>query len=139
MIMPFIVSLISGLIFGLGLIIGGMANPQKILNFLDIFGQWDPSLIFMMGAAVITTFLGFRYVLKNERPILAGKFELPTRKIIDKSLIIGAALFGIGWGLGGFCPGPALTSISLGATGTYIFVLSMIAGMWGAKLIRDRN
>ena len=139
MIMPFIVSLISGLIFGLGLIIGGMANPQKILNFLDIFGQWDPSLIFMMGAAVITTFLGFRYVLKNERPILAGKFELPTRKIIDKSLIIGAALFGIGWGLGGFCPGPALTSISLGATGTYIFVLSMIAGMWGAKLIRNRN
>ncbi len=137
--MPFIVSLISGLIFGLGLIIGGMANPQKILNFLDIFGQWDPSLIFMMGAAVITTFLGFRYVLKNERPILAGKFELPTRKIIDKSLIIGAALFGIGWGLGGFCPGPALTSISLGATGTYIFVLSMIAGMWGAKLIRNRN
>lgn len=139
MIMPFIVSLISGLIFGLGLIIGGMANPQKILNFLDIFGQWDPSLIFMMGAAVITTFLGFRYVLKNERPILAGKFELPTRKNIDKSLIIGAALFGIGWGLGGFCPGPALTSISLGATGTYVFVLSMIAGMWGAKLIRDRN
>lgn len=137
--MPFIVSLISGLIFGLGLIIGGMANPQKILNFLDIFGQWDPSLIFMMGAAVITTFLGFRYVLKNERPILAGKFELPTRKNIDKSLIIGAALFGIGWGLGGFCPGPALTSISLGATGTYIFVLSMIAGMWGAKLIRNRN
>ncbi len=137
--MPFIVSLISGLIFGLGLIIGGMANPQKILNFLDIFGQWDPSLIFMMGAAIITTFLGYRFVLKNERPILADRFEVPTRKNIDKYLIIGPALFGIGWGLGGFCPGPAITSISLGANGTYIFIAAMIAGIWGAKLIRNRS
>lgn len=136
--MPFFISLVSGLIFGLGLILGGMANPQKILNFLDIFGQWDPSLIFMMGAAIITTFLGYHFVLKLERPVLAKSFDLPTRKDIDKSLIIGPALFGIGWGLGGFCPGPALTSLSLGASGTYFFVLAMIIGMWGAKLIRNR-
>lgn len=128
-------SLAAGLIFGLGLIISGMANPAKVQNFLDIFGNWDPSLAFVMGGAILITAPGYKLVLKRRYPLLHTTFHLPTRSDLDPRLLSGAAIFGIGWGMGGFCPGPALTSASLLNSGTLVFVAAMIAGMWGAKLI----
>ncbi len=124
------VAFFLGLLFGLGLIISGMSNPAKVLNFLDLFGTWDPSLAFVMGGAVIVTYLGYASVLKREAPLLAKSFLTPTRTDLDARLITGAALFGIGWGLGGFCPGPAFTALPLAATGTLYFVPAMLAGMW---------
>ena len=126
---------VTGLIFGLGLVISGMTNPAKVLNFLDLTGTWDPSLAFVMGGAVIVTFLGYRLAWRRTEPLLASRFELPKRSELDPRLISGAALFGIGWGLGGYCPGPALTAVSLAAPGTLIFVAAMIAGMWVARAV----
>jgi uncharacterized protein len=120
---------IAGLIFGLGLLISGMANPAKVQNFLDLVGTVDPSLIFVMLAAVVVTFLGYRLVLRRERPVLAERFSLPTAKEIDAKVIAGPALFGIGWGLSGFCPGPAITSLALLAKGTLVFVSAMLIGI----------
>lgn len=131
--MSFIVNLFIGLLFGIGLVVSGMSDPAKVLNFLDLAGTWDPSLAFVMGGAVIVAFLGFRYVLRQEKPLLASDFQLPIRSAIDGRLVAGAAIFGLGWGLGGFCPGPALTSLGLAETGTLIFVPAMFAGMLGAK------
>jgi uncharacterized membrane protein YedE/YeeE len=116
-----------------------MANPAKILNFLDLAGTWDPSLAFVMGGAVFVTFVGFRLALRRERPLLAPNFHLPTRTDIDGRLIAGPALFGIGWGLGGYCPGPALTALGLGAAGTLAFVPAMFAGMWAARMLAERQ
>ena len=124
----------AGLVFGLGLVISGMSNPAKVLNFLDIFGTWDPSLAFVMGGAVLVTFIGYRLVWIRDQPVMDGRFELPTAKDLDRRLLTGAALFGVGWGLGGFCPGPALTALPLGATGTLIFVPAMLIGMWLARM-----
>lgn len=126
---------IAGLIFGLGLLISGMANPAKVQNFLDLVGTFDPSLIFVMLAAVVVTFLGYRLVLRRERPVLAERFSLPTAKQIDARVIAGPALFGIGWGLSGFCPGPAITSLALLAKGTLVFVSAMLIGIWLARLL----
>lgn len=137
--MSFLVNLVLGLLFGAGLVVSGMADPAKILNFLDLFGTWDPSLIFVMGGAVVVAFVGFRLVLRRDAPIAGKTFHLPTRKDIDARVIVGPAIFGIGWGLGGFCPGPALTAIGLGATGALAFVPSMIAGMWGARLLAEKR
>ena len=125
-----VTAFVTGLIFGLGLVVSGMANPAKVLNFLDVTGTWDPSLAFVMGGAVIVTFLGYRLAWKRTEPLLASRFELPTRTELDPRLMSGAALFGIGWGLGGYCPGPALTALSLAAPGTLVFVAAMAAGMW---------
>lgn len=130
-----LIGLVSGLIFGLGLVISGMANPAKVLNFLDLFGTWDPSLAFVMGSAVFVTFLGYRLVWRKSEPLCGSRFELPTRSDPDTRLLAGAAVFGIGWGLGGFCPGPALTAISLAAPGTLVFVPAMLAGMWLARAV----
>lgn len=127
------VNFLAGLIFGLGLLISGMANPAKVQNFLDLAGTFDPSLIFVMAGAVVVTFIGYRLVLR-ERPILADRFYLPAASIIDGRLILGAALFGIGWGLSGFCPGPAIVSLPLLAKGTLIFVPAMLAGIGVARL-----
>ncbi|SFI92888.1 YeeE/YedE family protein [Aerobium aerolatum] len=137
--MSFLVNLVLGLLFGAGLVVSGMADPAKILNFLDLFGTWDPSLIFVMGGAVVVAFVGFRLVLRRDAPIAGKTFHLPTRKDIDARVIVGPAIFGIGWGLGGFCPGPALTAIGLGTTGALAFVPSMIAGMWGARLLAEKR
>lgn len=137
--MSFLVNLVLGLLFGAGLVVSGMADPAKILNFLDLFGTWDPSLIFVMGGAVMVAFVGFRLVLRRDAPIAGKTFHLPTRKDIDARVIVGPAIFGIGWGLGGFCPGPALTAIGLGTTGALAFVPSMIAGMWGARLLAEKR
>jgi uncharacterized membrane protein YedE/YeeE len=136
--MSLVVNLLLGLLFGIGLVVSGMADPAKILNFLDFAGTWDPSLLFVMGGAAVTTFIGYRFVLKRPRPLLADGFQLPAKRRIDGRLLLGAALFGVGWGLGGFCPGPALTALGLGETGTLLFVPAMFAGMLGAKRLIDR-
>src|SRR5688500_2533350 len=109
------IGLFTGFLFGLGLVISGMSDPDKVLNFLDVFGSWDPSLAFVLSGAVLVTFFGYRFTWARGAPLLGERFELPTRKDLDPRLLAGAALFGVGWGLGGFCPGPALTAIPLAA------------------------
>ena len=128
------VNLLAGLIFGLGLLISGMANPAKVQNFLDLAGTFDPSLIFVMAGAVAVTLVGYRLVLRRPKPVLAERFYLPAASIIDGRLILGAALFGVGWGLSGFCPGPAVTSLPLLAKGTLVFVPAMLGGIVLARL-----
>lgn len=137
--MRIVVNALVGLIFGLGLVISGMANPAKVQNFLDLAGIWDPSLIFVMGAAVVVTFLGYRLALRRPAPLFADHFRLPTTKEIDPRLLLGAALFGLGWGLTGFCPGPALTALPLLAKGTLVFVPAMLAGAFAARLLAGRR
>lgn len=129
----------SGLIFGIGLIVSGMADPSKVLNFLDLAGRWDPSLAFVMGGAVAVSFVGYRLAWRRDRPVLEDEFELPKTTGIDAKLVTGAALFGIGWGIGGFCPGPALTSVPLAAAGTLAFVPAMLLGMLGGFHARNAN
>lgn len=131
--MAILVHLAAGLLFGIGLIVSGMADPAKVLNFLDLFGSFDASLAFVMAGAVVVTFIGYRIVLRRPAPLLGGSFQLPTRTDIDRRIILGPVLFGIGWGLGGFCPGPAITSLALAETGTLVFVPAMLAGMWVAR------
>lgn len=137
--MSILVNLGLGLLFGVGLVVSGMSNPAKVLNFLDLAGSFDPSLAFVMGGAVIVAFFGFRLALSRPAPLIEPGFHLPTRTDIDSRLIVGPALFGIGWGLGGFCPGPALTGLGLGAPGTLVFVPAMFAGMWAARILADRT
>ncbi|HEX9905319.1 MAG TPA: DUF6691 family protein [Propylenella sp.] len=132
------IGFVIGLVFGLGLVISGMSDPAKVLNFLDLFGSWDPSLAFVMGGAVLVTFIGYRLSRALQAPLLGGRFELPTRKDLEPRLLAGAALFGLGWGLGGFCPGPALTALPLAAAGTLVFVPAMLAGMWLARRVPAR-
>ena len=125
---------LSGLVFGLGLIISGMSDPAKVLNFLDLAGTWDPSLTFVMAGATVTAFIGYRLVWRQKAPVLDTTFEVPTSPHIDRPLILGAALFGTGWGIGGFCPGPAWTALPLLAPGTLVFVPAMLGGIWcGAR------
>jgi uncharacterized protein len=133
------VNFVAGLIFGLGLLISGMANPAKVQNFLDLAGTFDPSLIFVMFGAVVVTLVGYRFALRQPRPALAERFHLPTLKDLDGRLLIGAGLFGIGWGLSGFCPGPAITSLPLLAKGTLIFVPAMLIGIGLARLLTQGN
>jgi len=130
-----IVSCISGIIFGVGLSVSNMINPEKVLGFLDLFGLWDPSLIFvMMGAITISAPIFFLFRNKN-KPLFADNFTIPTLKSIDKNLIIGSGTFGIGWGMVGFCPGPAISSLALLNTYSVFFVLSMLGGFLLTKLI----
>lgn len=120
---------IAGLIFGLGLIVSGMANPAKVLNFLDIFGSWDPSLAFVMGGASVTAFVGYRLVWRRDAPVHGSAFDLPEGKTVDAPLLMGAVIFGAGWGLGGFCPGPAWTSLVIGSPGILVFLPAMLVGI----------
>lgn len=131
--MGVLIHLAAGLIFGLGLVLSGMADPAKVLNFLDVAGHWDPSLAFVMGGAVAVTAAGYRWVLGWRKPLFAAKFQVPTRRDIDARLLVGPALFGLGWGLSGLCPGPALTSLGLAAPGVLVFVPAMLAGMAAAR------
>jgi uncharacterized membrane protein YedE/YeeE len=124
-----IASLLCGLIFGAGLLISGMVQPTKVLAFLDVFGAWDPSLAVVMVAALAVSIPGFWLAKGTARPILAPQGFWPTRSDIDRPLIVGAALFGIGWGLVGLCPGPALESIATLSPGVFVFVIAMAAGM----------
>lgn len=118
-----------GLIFGLGICLSGMANPAKVLNFFDVTGTWDPSLAFVMGGAVVVTFFGYRWVLKRPAPLLANKFGVPNGKAIDMRLVSGSVLFGIGWGMAGFCPGGALPALGTGKPMVGIFVAALVIGI----------
>jgi uncharacterized membrane protein YedE/YeeE len=137
--MSFAINLLLGLLFGGGLVISGMADPAKVLNFLDLFGTWDPSLAFVMGGAVIVAFVGYRLVFRRGRPLRDNAFHVPSRKDIDGRLLAGAAIFGAGWGLSGFCPGPALTALGLGQPGTLAFLPAMFVGLWVARMIAGRS
>jgi uncharacterized protein len=120
--------LISGILFGAGLAISGMVNPVKILNFLDLFGQFDATLIFVMGAGLIVATIGYQLIFKRGKPFFGNRFHLPRETGIDAKLVGGAALFGIGWGISGFCPGPAIASLVFGYQQSFIFVAAMILG-----------
>ena len=133
--MRVVINVLAGLIFGLGLLFSGMTNPAKVQNFLDLAGTFDPSLICVMLGAVVVTFLGYRIAFKRPRPVLVERFSLPTAKNVDGKVVFGAALFGVGWGLSGFCPGPAITSFLLLAKGTLIFVPAMLIGIGLARLL----
>ena len=126
-----------GLVFGLGISMSGMANPAKVINFFDVAGTWDPSLIFVMGGALVVTFLGYRMVLKRPHPVFDGQFHLPTKTDLDARLIGGSAVFGVGWGIAGFCPGGALPALGTGNANVAIFVAALIAGMAAARYGRD--
>lgn len=133
--MKLIFGYLAGLLFGLGLAIAGMTDPHRVQGFLDVFGNWDPTLIFVLGGAVVTTFIGYRLVFRRQGPLFAETFFVPTRRDIDIRLLVGAAVFGIGWGLSGYCPGPALASIS-GITWPLVaLLLSMVFGWWLARRI----
>jgi len=119
----------AGLIFGVGLVVSGMTQPHKVIGFLDFFGNWDPSLIFVMGGAVTLHLITYHLVRRRPTPILASKWQVPTKTEITKALIIGAILFGAGWGIGGFCPGPAITSLASFNPSVILFVGSMLLGM----------
>lgn len=122
-------ALLTGLIFGLGLVISQMVNPAKVIDFLDIFGNWDPSLAFVMSAGLIVTFIGYKLVLRKSKPFSADKFQVPTNRTIDKRLASGAVLFGVGWGLVGLCPGPAIAALFIGGFPVIMFLAAMMAGM----------
>ena len=121
-------ALIAGGLFGVGLSVSGMANPDKVMNFLNVLGIWDASLLLVLGGAVVTTFIGYRLVLKRGRPLFDEKFFIPGNTVIDKQLILGAVLFGTGWGMTGFCPGPALAGLGFGVYEPWLFVGSMLIG-----------
>jgi len=119
----------SGLVFGAGLALSDMTNPAKVQNFLDFLGSWDPSLALVMGGALAVSALGYQIARRRGSPLLATRFSIPTRRDLDPELLAGAALFGVGWGIGGFCPGPALAGLLQGAAGVYVFVAAMLAGV----------
>ncbi len=127
---------LAGLIFGAGIALSGMINPAKVLNFFDFFGAWDPSLAFVMGAALIVTATGYRLALKRPAPLFDKTFHLPASRAIDRKLLGGSALFGIGWGITGFCPGGAIPALGLGEADALIFVAAMTAGMALARAAR---
>ena len=125
-----VVALASGALFGVGLVVSGMTKPSKVTGFLDLFGHWDPSLAFVMVGAIGVYALLSRVVLRRAAPVFDDRFHLPSTKPIDARLVAGAAVFGVGWGLGGFCPGPGLVALGSGALGPVVFVVTMSAGMW---------
>lgn len=129
------VSFVSGLVFAVGLALSGMTQPAKVLGFLDVSGTWDPSLAFVMMGAIGVHALCYRFIRRRPAPIFAPEFALPTSQRVDAPLLLGAALFGVGWGLGGFCPGPALTSLVTGAPKVLVFVGAMLAGMYLHRLV----
>jgi uncharacterized membrane protein YedE/YeeE len=128
----------AGALFGAGLAISSMTDRQVVLGFLDIYGPWNPTLAFVMGGAVAVTAIAFRFVLKRDGPALGGSFRLPQRDDVDGRLLAGAAVFGVGWGLAGFCPGPALVAFAAGVTDAWIFLPAMIAGSWLAGRVGSR-
>jgi uncharacterized protein len=131
-----------GLVFGLGLVVSGMSNPAKVLNFLDLAaipaGGWDPSLAFVMAGAIAVTFIGYRVVLRRPRPVFGDRFHLPSATAIDARILAGPAIFGVGWGLAGFCPGPAFTALGTGSGRAVLFVAAMLVGMGVARWLASR-
>jgi uncharacterized membrane protein YedE/YeeE len=131
-----VVAGLIGLLFGTGIAVSGMANPAKVLNFFDFFGTWDPSLAFVMGGALAVTAIGYRFVLRRPRPVLDARFHLPPPQRIDLPLVGGAAVFGIGWGITGFCPGGAIPALGLWEASAWMFVGAMLAGILVARTVR---
>lgn len=137
--MRLIFASISGLIFGFGLALAGMLNPSKVQGFLDIFGVWDPSLAFVMGGGIMVNAIGYYFVLKRDKPLFAEKFTLPTTTNIDKNLLIGSAIFGIGWGLAGLCPGPVISNVLLQPQDAVIFLIIMVFGLSVGRRINNQS
>jgi uncharacterized membrane protein YedE/YeeE len=133
--MSFLVNLLIGLLFGIGLVVSGMTDPAKVQNFLDFAGTWDPSLAFVMGSAVVVAFVGYRIAFRRARPVADTRFHIPTHTAIDAPVIVGPAIFGIGWGLSGYCPGPAIAALGLGAPATLAFIAAMVVGMAATRLL----
>ena len=134
-----LLALLTGLIFGMGLSLSEMINPDRVLGFLDILGAWNPALAFVLGGAVFTSMICFHFILKQPHPLLDKQFYLPTKTMIDRPLIVGAMLFGLGWGLYGYCPGPALAALAYLEPSTFVFVAAMIAGLFLARLWTARK
>lgn len=130
----FLAALLSGIVFGFGLSLSGMLNPLRVQGFLDVFGEWDPSLAFVLGGAVLVAFIGVQIMKTMRRPAFDASFHVPTSAKIDAPLVVGSALFGLGWGAAGFCPGPAVASLSFGMPQTALFVVAMLVGM----ILHDR-
>ena len=128
--MKHLITALTGLIFGLGLIVSGITNPAKVIGFLDITGHWDPSLAFVMIGAISIAFFGFRYIEKKPQTIFEDPVPLPSKTLISKELVIGSLMFGAGWALAGFCPGPALVTLGAGYIKAIIFVIAMMVGMY---------
>lgn len=125
-----------GILFGLGLMIGQMTNPEKVLGFLDIAGNWDPSLAFVMGGAVCVSLVTFRWILRRPKPVFGERFEVPANKAIDGALIGGAVVFGVGWGIAGYCPGPAVAGLITGSWEPPVFLVSLLVGQFIATKVR---
>lgn len=130
--------LVSGILFGAGLTLGGMTNPDRVRGFLDLFGRWDPTLVFVMGGAVLVMAIAWRAQARMLRPFFGDKFSLPDRSDLDAKLIAGSALFGMGWGIAGLCPGPAVAGLALGFWQPWLFVAAMLAGMLSHRLLMTR-
>ncbi|WP_025899835.1 DUF6691 family protein [Sneathiella glossodoripedis] len=130
-----VIAIVSGILFGYGLALSGMLSPAKVIGFLDLTGDWDPSLAFVMGGGLIVTVISFRLLLRLPHPLFGDKFQVPNRTDLDKRLIAGSATFGIGWALGGLCPGPAISSLAYADPRIFIFFASMVAGIWLAKTL----
>ncbi|QIE56671.1 YeeE/YedE family protein [Pikeienuella piscinae] len=133
--MKLVFALLTGLVFGAGIAISGIMDPAKVLNFFDVAGAWDPSLAFVMGGAVVVTFVGYRLVWRRQSPLFGGRFQLPTSTAIDGRLVGGSALFGIGWGIAGFCPGAAIPALGTGRWEVALFLLAVIAGFSLRRLL----
>jgi uncharacterized membrane protein YedE/YeeE len=128
---------LSGALFAVGLAVGGMTRPDKVLAFLDVLGHWDPSLMLVMAGGIAVYMPLYRWAMRQQKPLLAPSFSLPTRQDIDPKLLIGAAVFGVGWGLAGYCPGPGVVSLGAGSAPAIVFVVAMLAGM-GAFALLER-
>lgn len=137
--MRILMALITGLVFGIGLIVAGMTNPAKVLGFLDLAGRWDPSLALVMAGAILVAFPAFRVAARRRQSLLGEPMHLPTATRIDRRLVLGSLAFGAGWGLAGFCPGPALASLATGAVQPLIFCAAMLAGMGIFELLERRR
>ncbi|NNC58568.1 MAG: YeeE/YedE family protein [Erythrobacter sp.] len=133
------IALISGILFGAGLALGGMTNPARVRGFLDIFGEWDPTLAFVMGGAVIVMAIAWRFQARMTEPIVAGVFALPDRTDLTPSLVGGAALFGIGWGIAGLCPGPGFAALVIAPAKAVAFIAAMLVGMLIARFLEKRD
>ena len=133
--MKLFIVLIAGVLFGFGLWLSGMINPTVVLGFLDVFGQWNPALIFVMVGALAVTTIGFRWIKQVEKPLFESKFHISEMKAIDKKLILGSITFGIGWGLSGYCPGPAIAGLAFLQHETILFVFSMFLGFKASQLL----
>ncbi|MCY4744032.1 YeeE/YedE thiosulfate transporter family protein [Pelomonas sp. UHG3] len=137
--MSIFTSLLAGLVFGLGLILSGMASPAKVLGFLDLAGAWDPSLALVMVGAIAVGLLAFTVARRREVTLLGLPLRLPTASVIDRRLLVGSLMFGAGWGLAGFCPGPALVALGMGELKALVFVAAMLAGMGVFELLERRR